>query len=229
MRQYTMTFYHLKVFFSIVLCFTAFMSNIHAEEISSQEYSLLQRESQNFVIKGVYYLINQNDFKSAEIQFRKAILLDKNNKEAYYFLGRTYYEQATSTKDISDSQQNKSIAKAKALLLEAQKLGITYDKLHPEILSKIKHEYPEVIPVYEEELLRKKAKIVIESNSKSFQKIQVSKVNSSDEVLQVGTFQPEEKITFDADTFYRLEFLSESSKFKHLVLLGVGLAVWFIR
>lgn len=67
-------------------------------------------ETRNYIIEGVYYLINEGDLDTAEELFRKAVLsssfdsLSKESKdqnddryyvaEAFYFLGKIYYEKA---------------------------------------------------------------------------------------------------------------------------------------
>ena len=174
---------------------------------------LFRQESQKFMIRGVYYLINQNDLNAAENEFRQAIALDQHNGEAYYFLGSIYYERAG----------NLSVGKAKALLLRAQELGLTYDKLHPELLSRLEQEYPKVAPIYEAELFPKKANIIIETETPTFD-IRASKTN------QVGTFRPEEEIQLEGDASYQLEFLPKKPKsIKHLILVGIGLTIWLIR
>jgi len=175
------------------------------------------------MIRGVYYLINQNDLNAAENAFRQAIALDQHNGEAYYFLGSIYYEQATSTGNLSVSQMQMFIGKAKALLLRAQELGITYDKLHPELLSRLEQEYPKVAPIYEAELFPKKARIIIETETPTFD-IRTSKTN------QVGTFRPYEEIQLEGDASYQLEFLPKKPKsIKHLILVGIGLTIWLVR
>lgn len=192
--------------------------------------------SQKHIIRGVYHLINQNDLDVAESEFRQAIALDQHNGEAYYFLGRIYYEQATSKVDISVSQLQQSIGKAKALLLRAQELGITYDKLHPDLLSRLEQEYPKVAPIYEEQFFPKKAKIIIEIKEPSSE-IRVLKINERDSTVNesiessfVGTFQPKEEIQLESGASYQLEFSPLKSKsIKHLILIGIGLAIWLIR
>jgi hypothetical protein len=199
---------------------------------------------QKHIIRGVYHLINQNDLGAAESEFRQAIALDQHNDEAYYFLGRVYYEQATSKVDISASQLKQSIGKAKALFLRAQELGITYDNLHPDLLSRLEQEYPKAAPIYEEQFFPQKAKIIIEIKEPS-SGIRVLKINEQDSTTNesvnesslVGTFQPtaggtpaKAEIQLESGASYQVEFPPLKSKsIKHLILIGIGLAIWLIR
>ena len=202
----------VTVFLFTCLWLSGFLSLLSAKSMTSP-IDLFRQESQKFMIRGVYYLINQNDLNAAENEFRQAIALDQHNGEAYYFLGSIYYERAG----------NLSVGKAKALLLRAQELGLTYDKLHPELLSRLEQEYPKVAPIYEAELFPKKANIIIETETPTFD-IRASKTN------QVGTFRTEEEIQLEGDASYQLEFLPKKPKsIKHLILVGIGLTIWLIR
>jgi hypothetical protein len=192
---------------------------------------------------------------AAESEFRQAIALDQHNGEAYYFLGRVYYEQATLKMDISGdgytdvsppapypplslqggekggnvSQSQQTIGKAKAFLLRAQELGMTYDKLHPDLLSRLKQDYPKVAPIYEEELFPKKAKIAIETEQPTFE-IRASKISEQDVTVIVGTFLSEEEIQLESGASYQLEFSPPKPKgIKHIILIGIGLAICLIR
>jgi tetratricopeptide (TPR) repeat protein len=200
-----------------------------------------RHESQKHLIRGVYYLINQSDLNAAESEFRQAIALDQHNWEAYYFLGRIYYELGTSTGDISISQSQQFIGKAKAFLLRAQELqrfkapssrpmaSSAYDKLHPDLLRRLKQDYPKITPIYEAELFPKQVKIVIETEPPNFE-IRASKISEQNADMIVGTFPPEEEIQLQGDTSYKLEFIPQSPKsIKHLLLIGIGLAIWLIR
>jgi tetratricopeptide (TPR) repeat protein len=221
-----MMFNRFIILLFVFLWISGLLSLLPAAELTSQE-DLFLRESQKFIIRGVYYLINQNNPDAAENEFRRAIALDQHNWEAYYFLARAYYEQATVMEDIPQLQQ--SISKAKGLLLRAQELGMTYDKLHPNLLSRLKQEYPKVKPIYEAELFPKKTKIVIETETLNFD-IQTSKISAQDAATIVGNFLPEEEIQLECDASYQLEFLPKKPKsIKHLILLGIGLTVWLIR
>lgn len=211
---------------------TIFLSPLIAAEIKTD---LFRQGSQKSVIRGVYHLINQNDSDAAESEFRQAIAWDRNNKEAYYFLGKIYYDRAASMEDLPASQSSQYIGKAKALLLRAQELGISYDKLHPDLLSQLKKEYPKIAPIYEEELFPK-AKIVfetefgIQTSEISQQMSPHSSQRQPDEKTTTETFQPEEEISLKGDTAYQLEFLPKKPKnIKHLILLGIGLTIWLIR
>ena len=225
-------------FIFILFWISNFLPLLYAAELSADE-------SQKYLIRGVYYLINQNDLNSAESEFRQAIALDQNNWEAYYFLGSIYYKQATSTGYISISQSQQSIGKAKAFLLRALGLrrGKTpstpiYDKLHPDLLSRLKQEYPKVAPIYEEELFPKKAKIVIETEAPTFE-IRASKISKQDghESLDatvnesitpsfLGNFLPGEEIQLEGDASYQLDFLPQKPKsIKLILLVGIGLTI----
>ncbi len=226
----------VTVFLFTCLWLSGFLSLLSAKSMTSQ-IDLFRQESQKFMIRGVYYLINQNDLNAAENEFRQAIALDQHNGEAYYFLGSIYYERAGN---LPVSQLQMFIGKAKALLLRAQELGITYDKLHPELLSRLEQEYPKVAPIYEAELFPKKAKIIIETETPTFD-IRTSKTNQSkafgvgerseqNTAVKVGTFRPEEEIQLEGDASYQLEFLPKKPKsIKHLILVGIGLTIWLIR
>jgi tetratricopeptide (TPR) repeat protein len=223
-----MILYRFTVSLFTFLWISGFLSLLPAAEMTSQ-IDLFRQESQKFMIRGVYYLINQNNPDAAEDEFQQAIVLDQHNGEAYYFLGRIYYEQATSTSNLSVSQLQQFIGQSKALLLRAQELGITYDKLHPNLLSRLKREYPKVAPIYEEELFPKKANIIIETEVPTFD-IRASKTNQQNTSVIVGTFLPEEEISIEGDTSYQLEFLPKKPKsIKHLILVGIGLTIWLIR
>ncbi|MFQ6041509.1 MAG: hypothetical protein ACE5PV_11685 [Candidatus Poribacteria bacterium] len=206
----------------------------------SENKNAFGRESEKHLIRGVYHLINQSDLNAAESEFRQAITLDQNNWEAYYFLGRIYYERATLTGDISISQSQQFIGKAKAFLSRAQRLqrfkapstpmaSPAYDKLHPDLLKRLKRDYPKIAPIYEEELFPKKVKIVIESETPNFE-IRASKIGEQGADVIVGTFLPEDEIQLESDASYQLEFLPQKPKsIKYLLLLGIGLTIWLIR
>ena len=70
MRQEVMSFYSFTVFLFILLFILFPMSFLFAEENASKN-NLLKQESQNFVIKGVYYLINQTALDAAGTECRK--------------------------------------------------------------------------------------------------------------------------------------------------------------
>lgn len=222
----TNSLFHFTAFLFTFLWISGFLFLLSADEMTLQS-DLLRQESQKFIIRGVYYLINQNNPDAAENEFRRAIVLDKNNEEAYYFLGRIYYERAIS-EDISATQSQRFIGKAKALFLRAKELGMTYDKLHPDLLSRLKQEYLKVEPIYEEKLFPKKSKIIIETESPTFE-IQVSKISKQNDAVMVRTFQPEEEIPLEGDSSYQLEFTPKKPGIKHLILLGIGLTIWLIR
>jgi len=252
-----MILYRFTVFLLTCLWLSGFLSLLSATSLASPS-DFFRQESQKFMIRGVYYLINQNDLNAAETEFRQAIALDHHNGEAYYFLGRIHYEQATSTSNLSISQLQMFIGKAKALLLRAQELGITYDKLHPELLSRLEQEYPKVAPLYEAELFPKKTNIIIETEAPTFD-IRASKINNpltpvaevtkllgkgeyqpktlgvgeqneQKTAVRVGTFRPEEEIQLEGDASYQLEFLPKKPKsIKHLILVGIGLTISLIR
>lgn len=223
-----MILYRFTVLLFTFLWISGFLSLLPAAEMTSQ-IDLFHQESQKFMIRGVYYLINQNNPEAAEGAFRQAIVLDQHNGEAYYFLGRIYYEQATSTGNLSVSQLQQFIGQSKALLLRAQELGVTYDKLHPNLLSRLKREYPKVAPIYEEALFPKKANIIIETESPTFD-IRASKTNPQNTSVIIGNFLPEEEISIEGDASYQLEFLPKKPRsIKHLILVGIGLTIWLIR
>jgi len=223
-----MMLYRLTVFLFTFTWISGFTSLLPAAEMTLQS-NLFRQESQKFMIRGVYYLINQNNPDAAESEFRQVIALDQQNWEAYYFLGRIYYERVTSMENISASQLQQSIGKAKAFLLRAQELGMSYDKLHPDSLSRLKQEYPKIAPIYEEELFPKKAKITIETESPKFE-IQASKISKQDAPVIVGTFLPEEEIQLEGDASYQLKFIPVKPKsIRHLILVGIGLTIWLIR
>ena len=235
-------------FIFILFWISNFLPFLYAAELSADE-------SQKYLIRGVYYLINQNDLNSAESEFRQAIALDQHNWEAYYFLGSIYYERATTEFGIrnsefgmiipnSEAQSRQFIGKAKAFLLRAFGLRRrktpstpTYDKLHPDLLSRLKQEYPKVAPIYEEELFPKKAKIIIETEAPTFE-IRASKISKQDATVNesitpslLGTFLPGEEIQLEGDASYQLEFLPQKPKsIKLILLVGIGLTIsWLIR
>ena len=69
--------------------FWSLLSIVKAEGESDNAF---RQESQKHLIRGVYYLINQNDLNAAESEFRQSIALDQHNWEAYYFLGRVCFK-----------------------------------------------------------------------------------------------------------------------------------------
>lgn len=81
------------------------------------------------LIEGVYYLIVEDDLNQAEAEFQAILAIDKNHAEAYYFLGRIYYERV-----LSSSEPKSMLREAKKYLSMAHSLGIVYDKLHPNLL-----------------------------------------------------------------------------------------------
>jgi len=82
------------------------------------------------IIEGVYYLVVENDLNQAEQEFQAILAIDKKHAEAYYFLGRIYYEKV-----LSSSEPKSMLREAGKYLSMAHSLGIVYDKLHPNLLG----------------------------------------------------------------------------------------------
>jgi len=82
------------------------------------------------LIKGVYHIIVESDLNQAEQEFQAILAMDKNHVEAYYFLGRVYYERV-----LSSSAPRSMLREAEKYLRMAHSLGIVYDKLHPNLLG----------------------------------------------------------------------------------------------
>ncbi len=82
------------------------------------------------LVEGVYYLVVENDLNQAEQEFQAILAVDKNHAEAYYFLGRIYYEKV-----LNSSASKSMLREAEKYLRMAHSLGIVYDKLHPNLLG----------------------------------------------------------------------------------------------
>ncbi|HEX29245.1 TPA: hypothetical protein ENG04_04110 [Candidatus Poribacteria bacterium] len=89
------------------------------------------------LIEGVYALMDEGNPIWAEREFLLAVRSDPENPEPYYFLGMIRYGRGTE----------KDLQAALFYLKEAEKRGMRYDKLHPNLLKEIKGKYPNLKPI----------------------------------------------------------------------------------
>jgi len=216
----------------LYLCFTP--SVIAGDQIKSQDY----------LVEGVYYLISEGNRDKAEEQFRKVIfsssasalsvedshmakIHDQNRwavAEAFYFLGKIYYEKALFQGDIAQN-----IAQARKYLRKAEEYGVVHDRLHPPLLDEINKKYPEVkmpVPKPGED----KAKVTIEIDQGAY-RMDAVKIDHLADVTERGFLTNKE---FDLECGARYKVKPDirggyESVYKALTVFGIGLAVWLTR
>ncbi len=182
--------------------------------------------SQEQIIAGVYYLISRNDPVKAEEYFRNVIISgDQDNiAEAFYFLGKIYYDRALSGIDVTSN-----IGKAKAYLSKADEYGIIYNKLKVPLLEEINKKYPD-ISASKLELEGDKAKAVIEIDQGKY-RIDSLQVNR-EMGMKRETFSTNKELELHGGTLYKMKPDIEGgyrSIYRLLIITGIGIAIWLVR
>jgi len=194
--------------------------------------------SHDYLMAGVYYLVSQEDRDLAEVQFRRAIFSSSFGAlaggsesqdrqvvaEAFYFLGRIYYERASIGGNIPQN-----IGRAKSYLNKAREYGIVHDRLHPPLLEEINRRYPEVA-VLDWEKSAKVAKAVFEIGRGSY-RINAVRIGNEGDVAG-SKFLTDEMLDLECGARYKMEPDVRGrygSMYRALVVLGICLAVWLVR
>lgn len=183
--------------------------------------------SQEQIIAGVYYLISRNDPNKAEEYFRSVILSgDRDNiAEAFYFLGKIYYDKVLSGIDVA-----LNVGKAKAYLNKSDEYGIVYNKLHPPLLEEINGKYPDIPPSVLK-LGSDKAKAIIEINDQSKYQINSLQVNREMGIERIN-FSTNKEIELHGGTLYKMKPDIESgynSIYRSLIIVVIGIAILLVR
>ncbi len=190
--------------------------------------------SRFYLMEGVYYLVNEKNSEMAEESFRKAIAscsydtLSKKSEdqrivaEAFYFLGKIYYEKAGSA--FGDDTSN-NIAWAKKYLREAEEYGIVYDKLHPPLLDEINKKASQ--PVEQASLLVIKTKAFIEINNDSY-KIDTIMIDRNSDIKKVE-FSTKKEVGLQEGARYKMKIgIQEGQWTVYKALVAVGITLVFL-
>lgn len=204
-------------------------------------------ESQRYLMNGVYYILVEENQNIAEEFFRKAIIsfpfndLAENQRakwyilaEAYYFLGKVYYEKAIEgiipgfDEELSPSGIE-NMGWAIKYLEKAEEYGIIHDKIHPQLLEVIREKYghieePTALDMGEQS----KATIEIRGNSYKLNTIMVSK-NLDVKKLKLPT---NKEVDLSGGSSYKINLDLEKKRkiiYETLVAFGFILTFWIIR
>lgn len=223
---------YLIILFLIISLYTQTTEAANIDPASGNQ--LQDVKSRDYLINGIYYLICQQNHYEAEEQFRNVIFsspfkafTDKSNDyhqdkyvvaEAFYFLGRIYYQKAISQGDI---EQN--IASAKMYLMKAEDFGLIHDQLHPSLLDEVNQKYPNISPLVSE-LTSGKASTVFELDNSSYQ-IDAVQIDRNLDVKK-ATFSTNKKLTLDGGKIYKMEpNINNAYKSIYNALIAVGIAI----
>jgi hypothetical protein len=197
-------------------------------------------ESHRYLMEGVYYLINEGNQNVAEEFFKKAIISssfdDLSEKseiqnyerqvvaEAFYFLGKIYYEKSKMSDEKLSSSGPENMALAKKYFKKATEYGIVYDQLHPALLDEIKVEEPIFTNT------SKKSGAVIEVKN-GFYGIDAVAVDKRSDIKELE-FSTNKELELEGGTRYKINIDAQKGPrimYRMLIVLGAVLAFWIIR
>jgi hypothetical protein len=262
-KPYLLPFLTVLAAFALGASVLSIPSAIAVEENASsvpEEPARLISESRHYLIEGVHYLMNEGDRDTAEDLFRKAIFtspfgsLSREGNggqlseasvlsdrwvvaEAFYFLGRIYYERAVSQVGVvrdadTDSTTPKLLVLARKYLRKAEQYGIIYDRLHPSLLDEISRRFPEIevpIEAYDGSG-QDKAKVMIEFDHGSYQ-MDAVKVDLDADVTE-SSFSTSKEFDLECGARYKVKPDVQGGykvMYRALALLGIGVVFWLTR
>jgi tetratricopeptide (TPR) repeat protein len=232
-KNHTFLIFILLVVSNLLLVLNSIASDIEAA--SSQKYLT----SQNYLAKGVYYLINLGDLDKAEEQFQKAILSSspdsfsaipdnpndgQTTAEAFYFLGKIYYDRAGKSGDITQN-----IGKAKFYLAKANEYGIMSFRINPPLLDEVNRKYPN-IPAAVQEISQSKTEVVIETQDE-FYKLNTIRIDHNLDITKDKFSTNKELKLYNNSRYKILTDYKDSYKsvYGALVIFGIVAMILFTR
>jgi len=171
------------------------------------------------LIEGIYALMNENDPIWAEREFLLAIRSDPENPDPYYFLGMIRYGRDTE----------KDLQVALFYLREAERKGIRYDRLHPNLLREIRRKHPDLKPSHP-----KRRSVTLDRNDRvelSFDagKGEVISIDGNGRKMKV---LPGEKVRLECGGSYLVDVNRADSlrrMFSRITPILALAAIWLIR
>jgi tetratricopeptide (TPR) repeat protein len=144
-------------------------------------------DAYDYLIEGVYYLINRGDLAQAIPFFQKAMALDSTHPDPYYFAGVSYYQLGGST------------ASALFYFYEAEKRNIRYDKFKPNRIPEILEKHRDARPAPPSaSAAQRSAQIIVKSDSERG----VVAVQSGDETVE---YELGDKISLEGGRRYTIQ------------------------
>lgn len=194
-----------------------------------------EANSLHYLIEGAYYLLDENQPERAVPYLKRAIELNPNLPDAYYFLGQCYYRLEISLPHVL------------FYLHEAEKRGVVHDRFRPDLLEDIQKQYPDIQPSATQDevsvmevplpkrtalaspmvtLQPREAQVIVEGEDIRGGTISVQSPDGTIQKFKLG-----EPIPLAEGERYTIHFTSKHKRqlFKRLVLISSVIAVWMLR
>jgi hypothetical protein len=240
-----------RILLAFCLCYASCVMGGEVDGLSRPSW-----ESQRYLMEGVHYLVNEEDLAKAKEFLQKAILSSsfdslssktleqKYNKtvvaEAYYFLGKIYYEQALLEikglpTTIQESKQYPSsvvdsIAWAKRYLRRSDEYGLVHDRMHPPMLAMLDKTFPDIEPSPWTSR-GGRTKVTVEAFDNEPYYLDVVKIDENADVTE-SKFLTDEEFNLERGARYKIKPDTRGvydTMYKVLAILGLGIVIWRAR